>query len=170
MNVGSQVASSNTKFTINGQTKTGSVEGQVILSTTRKVVVQDGDSMYQITPANFANNFEEVHNLKTLQGSSVDEVVSPEVFVDQVNDEVVEQSTEQQVQVETSNLSSSEKVDSKTKENKISRKDQVAQQMDLGVVGATAIAKVIGMNASYCQRLVGQINKANDAKVESNNE
>ena len=174
MNVGSQVAALSTKFTINGQTKQGSVQGEVVLRTTRKVVVQSGDNMYQITPANFGKNFDEVSDMDI--SKQVEDIVRAKVNVQPDNVKMVEDavrlinkkqtdnSSSEKVQTKADDTIKVQKVQTKNTDNKISRKDQVAEQINLGVVGATAIAKVIGMNASYCQRLVGQINKARDTK------
>ena len=144
MNVGTQVRSLDTKFVINGQNKVGIVEGIVTILTTRKVVIQDDkEQLFQITPANFAKNFSEVQDV--------------DQDLEQLNKEVLEEIEQQQA-----DQSLIEQLDVKTQEIAkplITRKMEVAQQMDLGIIGATAIAKAIGMNASYAQRLVSQIRK-----------
>jgi len=142
MKVGSQVQATKTKFIINGQRKIGPVEGQVITMTSRKVVIEGTkEQMFQITPANFLANFQQV--------SQQEQIAEVEVVEEQVIEAEVEQIVEAEVEVPQQEIA----------QKPITRKQQIKKLMDEGETSPTKIAKAIGMNVSYCMRLVSQLRK-----------
>lgn len=157
MKVSDKVQSSNVKYVVNGKKGEGPISGVVTKMTSRVVII---DETIQVTPAQFKNNFELVADIK-------DDVVVDDVkaAVDNVEFGATEvpNDVEQKVDDKVEDAKQKEVVEEVIEPidfaQGTSRLEQVKAYMAKGMTSPTKIARLIGMNQSYCQRLVSKARK-----------